>query len=656
MTDKDKSKKDEEIKEKKKQCFFCYRNFVINDLNNFSNCNHYICNLCLFERIFSDYITEIQGQKILTISCKCEKSTLDLEMSDILEILTKKRKLDLNKVIGSGFENIEQTIQGCECKKEYEKRENKDKQLFSDYFCLDCLKWICSDCISQVKNAHYNHRVLKSRYLIKYMKDNIQSIFIKNKNSETFEKKWEEKANQFQKIISNEFAETVKKLNELIDSAIKLRDEYIKKYKEQMEDIIKAFKIIKIYYLNYFTDKSVELKKINAENNDIFKLKYLANISHDFIDFNLEHYKFNSEIENIKNEITNFNSSINDNKLNLIKGNFIFDKIEKGYILDEATPAHNKFITGLIKLNNKIISASFGYELKIWENETGTYKIKQSLKKGIVCLLGLKNGKIFVSVMKTNDISIYEVNERGEYYNSQSLSSHDQPISAMIELEDGKIVSGSIDQQIIIWEEDEKLKQYMVIQKIKKNKPIILLMGLNNFHFAYILKDDKSQINIMKADYDINEKGRLHSNKFTELSTLKIHRGKVNCLCPLDNEFIASGGGDDKEVTDHDLYIWKPYEKTYKINQCILNAHEADINSIIQLRNGNIASSSKDRTIHIWKINKSNIENKIEYVLIQNLNHYQHGLYKLIQLDDDRIVVASSDNHLIFWRSNASII
>ena len=488
------------------------------------------------------------------------------------------------------------------------------------------------------------------------MKDNVQNIFIKNKNSETFEKKWEEKANQFQKIISNEFAETVKKLNELIDSAIKLRDEYIKKYKEQMEDIIKAFKIIKIFYLNYFTDKSVELKKINAENNDIFKLKYLANISHDFIDFNLEHYKFNSEIENIKNEITNFNSSINDNKLNLIKGNFIFDKIEKGYILDEATPAHNKFITGLIKLNNKIISASFGYELKIWENETGTYKIKQSLKKGIVCLLGLKNGKIFVSVMKTNDISIYEVNERGEYYNSQSLSSHDQPISAMIELEDGKIVSGSIDQQIIIWEEDEKLKQYMVIQKIKKNKPIILLMSLNNFHFAYILKDDKSQINIMKADYDINEKGRLHSNKFTELSTLKIHRGKVNCLCPLDNEFIASGGGDDKEVTDHDLYIWKPYEKTYKINQCILNAHEADINSIIQLRNGNIASSSKDRTIHIWKINKSNIENKIEYVLIQNLNHYQHGLYKLIQLDDDRIVVASSDNHLIFWRSNASII
>ena len=25
-------------------------------------------------------------------------------------------------------------------------------------------------------------------------------------------------------------------------------------------------------------------------------------------------------------------------------------------------------------------------------------------------------------------------------------------------------------------------------------------------------------------------------------------------------------------------------------------------------------------------------------------------------MDDDRIVVASSDNHLIFWRSNASII
>ena len=72
---------------------------------------------------------------------------------------------------------------------------------------------------------------------------------------------------------------------------------------------------------------------------------------------------------------------------------------------------------------------------------------------------------------------------------------------------------------------------------------------------------------------------------------------------------------------------------------------------IILLRDGRIASSSRDRSIKIWGINKykTNLNQKIEFFLQQTLSEYKHGLYKMIQLEDDSIVTVSSDNYLVFW-------
>ena len=92
----------------KTRCYFCNKDFEIK-LNDFSNCLHKICAFCIFERIFSHHIADLQGQKILKVSCKCENSFCELELEKILTILGNKRKVDLNKVIDSGFENIEAT-------------------------------------------------------------------------------------------------------------------------------------------------------------------------------------------------------------------------------------------------------------------------------------------------------------------------------------------------------------------------------------------------------------------------------------------------------------------------------------------------------------------------------------------------------------------
>lgn len=158
----------------------------------------------------------------------------------------------------------------------------------------------------------------------------------------------------------------------------------------------------------------------------------------------------------------------------------------------------------------------------------------------------------------------------------------------------------------------------------------------------------------MKANSEVID-GKNISKDFFDICNLKRHQGRIGCICNLNNGYFASGGADDKTNVDHNIYIWKSTEYKYELGQIMVNVHDSDINSIILLRDGRFATTSKDRTIKIWSINNSIINEKIEFVLNQVLNDYNHGLYKLIQLADDRLVATASDNNMIFWNSNQGI-
>ena len=631
----------------KENCDFCKRS--VDEVRTFRNCPHEICFFCLFERIFSHHLADLQGQKAIKVTCKCNVSDMELKLSEVLKVLNKKRKIDLNRVIEGGFENIEDTVEGCEC------HENKDdsKQLFSDYFCVDCIKWVCSKCNEDTTKPHYRHRVLRSRHLLNYIKDNVKNIFLKNTSYEFFEKRWQNLSNQFQKVVEVSFNATLKKLDNLIALVKNLKKDFIKNYEAQIRNQVKTFKIIKLYYMNYYTDKKAELAKINVENNDIFKLKYLANISYEFMDFNLSYPKeFDEIIDKMHKDIENIKPS----EMKLIDSKYVFEKRKKGYAYEKHSiiNAHSKYISSVVLLNNQIITGSTDYFIKIWDNEEGKYKNKQVLKsKQITCLIALKNGKILAASKTSSDILVHELNEKKEYYCSQSLSSHDNIVTSMIELLDGKIVSGSADGKIILWEENQKLKQYMIKQTIQKRNPIIMLINLHDYKIADT-RGDCTCFDVMSAETELND-GKIMVKEFNDFCCMEKLPGKIICMCDLNNGYFAYGGTDINKKTNN-IYFWRELEDRYINGQTILNAHDSDINSLIILRDGRLASASKDRTIKIWTIKLPIIDTNVEYVLEQTLNDYSHGLYKLIQLKDDRIVASTSENNLVFWRNTDGII
>ena len=125
---------------------------------------------------------------------------------------------------------------------------------------------------------------------------------------------------------------------------------------------------------------------------------------------------------------------------------------------------------------------------------------------------------------------------------------------------------------------------------------------------------------------------KIETTDYKQICELKGHKGQVMCICKLNLGYMASGDGDLEEKTNHSIYIWKPKEKGFVLEQLLKEAHNSDVNCIILLRDGRMASSSRDRTIKIWGINKYKIKtnNKIEYVLQQTLNEYIKFVY-LIQ-------------------------
>ena len=627
-------------------CFFCNKEY--SKLIIFSICSHRICYFCLYERIFSKYIHELQGQIEIKIKCKCENGYLDRKLSQISEIIKEKEQLEQKEEDEKKSENGKTILEGCECS------NNKNKpKIFSQYFCVDCLKYICKNCKFDIKNAHLKHRVLNTKYLIRYLKNNIKNMELKNKTLEEFQNKWDNLSKKFENIVEKDFNNTIIKLDNLIETANKLKEYYIKYYKIELAIYLQSFNHIKKFYINYYNDKNKELKNLEYKTNDIYRLKYLNNITYEFMDMILKHSSnFDKELNSLIKYLKKM--QIPENKSKLIKGKFIFQKIKKGFKIGEKVEAHKKYINGLIVTNNnnQIVTCSYDSYLKLWDPYSAKVP-KQVEKEAITFLYSLKNGKILAS--KENNILIYEAKNDNHYEIQQSLTNHDKKIFALAQLDNGNIISGGGDKKIIIWDEDPINKLYKEKQTIICEREIAIITTLNDYRIAYSLFYDNN-IYILGTEVNFDNKRTVILKDYSKICTLTNQIGIVNCICKLNQDLFASGGRQDKfkNLVDHNIYIWKPDGNKYILSQTILDAHEGDVNSIILLRDGGFASASKDRTIRIWKIDKYNTDNKINFIITQILE-YKHGIYKMIQLDDDRIVSSTSDNLLIFWNNSDDI-
>ena len=598
----------EEQKESKKSelCFDC--NNSHENLYNFS-CNHQLCSICIFRKIFLHNIKDFNILKEdIEIKCKCKSGSLQKNIDEIFIINNQKNSIFTEKL-----------------KVENEVKPEKTK------FC----------------------KIHES--LINNLKSQLNDTKLNLSTKEEFEQKWNQICGKIKEQTQNNFDEALLKIEDVAQSIMDFRKNYEEKYKNELTKLVKILKIYKLFYLDYY------LEKKEAENsNNINLLRYVNSIANELSDIEIKKDDlFYNQLDDIKSSLDNLKvKNIN------FSAKFIFSDVSKNYKIEQIVEkSHDKLINGIFEIdNNKIITGSLDYTMKIWQENNNKFENIKIIKGicGAICNMAtLKDGNLVTSAANNNNINIWAKQGENNFIIKQSLSSHSKPVLTIAELENGKLISGGWDNLIIIWDKDIS-SNYIEKQRIKDKKPIMKIISLRNNKFAFT-SDNRIRIMIQKSlqsnnsqkAEQKNENNELISNVFDDLEfdqdveyekdeenifivcyKLSKHIGRIRCLLELKNGYLLSGAGDAGKKKDSNILVWKPNELDGFFYVQTLHGHLSDINSLIELKDGRVASSSKDRTIRIWKSfikEDKNNQKVINFQIDEILSEYKHGIYGIIQ-------------------------
>ena len=358
--------------------------------------------------------------------------------------------------------------------------------------------------------------------------------------------------------FDNEMKENEQKIENGLDNMIqKLSEEKIN-YKKQIQDYKdnnkKTFDFLKNLYLRYINNQN---KAQNDKEN-----------------INASNIQENNDIM-LNNHVNKF--IINDNMANINSN------------VDEILNQLNKEKTLILKYdygfqNNNLSSIDSNVNINYLENKNPEIKVE-------------KNNKF--SCMAT-------------------LTGHTNKIVSLIELESGKLVSGSYDNTIRIWDIKEKSGNELIINETER--------------ILSLLEFEKNKILSGTGDNSINLWDLENPEKM--IYSFKGHELWVNALVKCDSNYFASASNDSK------IKIWDYYKR-----ECIstLKGHVDCILSLILLKNKNLCSGSADLTIRIWDWTQSKC--------VSILKGHTRWVKCVLELDNGILVTGSDDKTIKLWEN-----
>ena len=524
------------------------------------------------------------------------------------------------------------------------KEQNHPNKL--DFYCKNHNVLCCAACCMKLKDDIYGkHKDCDVCFIkdIKVEKKNKlkENINLLEEMSKNFEKNLNELKNLYEKIIANkeELKLNIQKIftkirNSLNEKEDKLLLEVDEKYNEIFlkEDLIKQTeklpnkikisleigkKLNEDWNENNLSAKISEC--INVENNikDLDKLKNNVDKIHSDINkeiiYDLDEKKINEFLE----KITNLgNIMIKDNDL---YNNFDIQSKNSIFTLNN----HSKWVYCLTVMNDGRLASGSGDSSIIIYNKD-TYKpdiIIKEHNKYVVCIIQLSSG-LLASCSTDKTIKLFNI-KINTYEIIQTLSFHTNEVYKIIELKNKSIVSCSYDKSIIFYIKDNiEFKKdftistdnpsYCIIQT-KNNEICYSDNNKSIFFFDFIEKKIKASIsNINKSnncyrewflimkEYLLlipgsNNISIVNINEYRLIRVVNVpNSGDIHGICSLNENMILTSD------SSQNIKQWKIEGDNLNFISEKKNAHNGDINFLLNLENGHIASGSDDCTIKIW--------------------------------------------------------
>ncbi|CAD8128832.1 unnamed protein product [Paramecium sonneborni] len=194
-------------------------------------------------------------------------------------------------------------------------------------------------------------------------------------------------------------------------------------------------------------------------------------------------------------------------------------------ILDE----HQDYVTTLnfMKNQNQFLSGSYDSSVIIWSNEQHNQWISQQKLNGkticINCLIVNNNEDLIV--LGCYDRTIQFWIKENEWLCLQAITDHSSSVYGLsLNQQQNRIISCGYDNQILIIEQSQQNKEWIVIQKIKVEQYGYRICFIDNNMFTF-QSFDKEQMSIFKMS-SINK-------QYTQIQHISVKGGSdFNCFFP----------------------------------------------------------------------------------------------------------------------------
>ena len=636
-----------------KSCFRCGNKDSINETGyQMDNCYHIYCVNCTFQDLFisnlnQDVINNINNNNgNFKINCQCEHGNLSIPIDSMEELFSKKYTMDTKEVKEKQFcqkhTEVEKTLfcKNCKmylcpnCSTINEKNNNEENEgiPLKSILSADTLNDNSTKEVIEM-NEHDHHNVVKAEELCNKYKDFLKDIQIENKTANQFVEKFNGIITSYEEELGYEISSTLKQIDEIVEKLCNIKEAYSKIIERKYSYCNKLLKIIKLFYANYYLDYE------NILNiSDVYTLQYIKNVNYEFDKLEFTREKSEKSLEQI---LTNIKAEIN--KIELKKDNyyanykFVFKEISRKFNAMQKLLGHRQMINSIIQLHDgRLLTGSSDYKMKFWEEQGGQFIDTLTISEltgDILCLYELKDYRIISTIKTSGAMKVWnKKNDEETYELVTTLSEHKNAVTSILQFHDEKLITGSKDKTIRIWDINEN--SFRCTQIIEEHKEGVyslcdLLVGIR---FASGSED--KTIRIWEESQGL----------FKQVKMLTDHKSRVRALVQTDDGFLITGG--DKVII---IYKLKDNNNFLKMN-VIKDAHTSSITRLIKLSDGKIVSASRDTTIRIWAIYK-----KGELVLSEILREHTHSVYDIVELKDGRLASVGGDNQVVIWKSGRII-
>ena len=553
---------------------------------------HRMCAECLIRYIFIKFITLFEKPaKEYMFICPCGKGNITLTYEQIIDLFQNKTVSNLQK-------------------KEEKKCISHGKEFKK--FCKNCNEDVCDSCLNESIEQHHDHRIEDKKVLYDKLKNFFHSINLKNHTFQKFMESFNHICSQFREILEKNYNDILISLDKIINSLIDFRAKYSVHYKEKVINNVQTLKILKMFYSNYYYDIH------KAENVSDFKIyKYLNQINYELEEVDLIVNKINA-VEKLK-EIKECSDYLNKNINDILDINYCFRKVPNGYRKYQSIQkCDDKNLKTIKKIDEyKILTNGESYYMNYLEDYNGEFSVvnKIPVKDKITAILLIKGGSLLTSFGKKSHYNIQEWKINENFSNVRG----------------------------------EKLEK----EKEKESKESSLLnssFNLNDIDDGFINRSQTIDLSLSLSKSSVTQ-NLLNNNLYERATSFdSTHKDDITVMIEMSDSKFATAG-NDKRIVIWEREIDKHNNTKYKIFQTITKENEKislynPIKHLIFLYNKNLVSSD-EKTIFIWSINPSKIENSNGfYSLKHKINSNNGNISCICQVREGFLIYCTKNSHI----------